>query len=71
VLKLNTLDPNGAVEAEEIAKVVKELFEGEKGKIVRDQAREWKSLAMKAVCTWWLVRVELRTLCWCNLCLES
>ena len=43
------MGPNGIVEAEEIAKVVKELFEGEKGKMARDQAHEWKSLAMKAV----------------------
>lgn len=44
-----TMGPNGIVEAEEIAQVVIELFEGEKGKLVRGKAPEWKSRAMQAV----------------------
>lgn len=44
-----TMGPNGIVEAEEIAKVVKELFVSEKGNMVRVQAHQWKTLSAKAV----------------------
>ena len=40
---------HGIVEADEVTKVVKQLFQGEEGKVVRGHVAKWRELAMKAV----------------------